>query len=167
MRNTRYLIPDTKFNSGFTLLELLVVITILGILASVGFGQYRTSQLKARDAQRKGDLANVARALEMYYSDHGCYPPSTSSGLIDVGGGLDWGTEFSTSEVVYMKMLPKDPLQDKDANYVYCYQSDDSGTYYQLYAKLQNENDSDYKGPYTCAGDNNYTYGIASSNQTP
>ena len=167
MRNTRYLIPDTKFNSGFTLLELLVVITILGILASVGFGQYRTSQLKAQDVQRKGDLGNVARALEMYYNDYSSYPLSTSGGLINVNGGLDWGTEFSTSDVVYMKMLPKDPLQGKDANYLYCYQTDSGGTYYQLYAKLQNENDTEYKGPYICAGDNNYTYGIASSNQTP
>ncbi len=157
-------IINTK--QGLTLIELLVVMMILGILATVGFGQYRTSQIKARDAQRKGDLDNTARALEMYYNDFQSYPLS-SNGLMQVdtdGDGtldnLDWGGEFSTPDVIYMKSLPEDPADDYD----YCYQSTD-GTYFQLYAKLENENDSDYyEIGYSCNGDNEYRYGVASSN---
>lgn len=161
-------IPDSQIgrfanchSRGLTLIELLVVMVIMGILATVGFGQYRTSQIKARDAQRKGDLDNVSRALEMYYNDHESYPTS-SDGKIQVGADvLNWGTAFDTDDVVYMKTLPSDPVSDYD----YCYESDADGSYYKLYAKLENENDDDY-GSYTCNGDTTYSYGVSSSNTT-
>lgn len=161
--------------SGLTLIELLVVMVIMSILATVGFGQYRTSQIKARDAQRKGDLDNIARALEMYYNDHDSYPDSDSGLLwIDSNGdgtpdeNLNWGEPFDTDEVIYMKTLPADP----NSSYSYCYESD-SGTDYKLYAKLENENDDDYysvdpvdpdSDGYTCNEDVEYRYGVTSSN---
>jgi len=150
-------------SKGFTLLELLVTISILSILATVGMGQYQTSQMKARDAQRKADLDNVARALEMYYNDYEAYPLSDASGRIEVDGvGLDWGTEFSTDDAIYMKMLPKDPL---DSDYSYCYESD--GSRFALYAHLENKNDPDYyPDGYQCSGET-YTYAISSSNFRP
>ena len=149
-------------SSGLTLIELLVVMVILGILATVGFGQYRTSQIKARDAQRKGDLDNIARALEMYYNDHESYPLS-SNGKIQVElDVLNWGDAFDTDDVVYMKTLPSDPVSDYD----YCYESDADGSLYKLYAKLENENDDD-TGDYSCNSDDDYNYGVSSSNTTP
>lgn len=152
--------------NGLTLIELLVVMVILGILATIGFGQYKTSQIKARDAQRKGDLDNIARALEMYYNDNNAYPTS-DSGLMQIDTdndgsleALNWGDAFETVDVIYMKILPQDPV----SNYDYCYQSPD-GTYFQLYAKLENTNDNDYYDYYICNTEE-YYYGIHSSNTT-
>ncbi len=165
--NSKFQIPKflNSYTKGLTLIELLVVMVILGILATIGFGQYRTSQLKARDAQRKGDLDNIGRALEMYYNDFQSYPLS-SNGLMQVdtdGDGtldnLDWGGEFSTPDVIYMKSLPEDPADD----YGYCYQSDAEGSEYQIYSVLENERDADYFDSYVCNGED-YNYGVSSSN---
>ncbi|PIP15252.1 hypothetical protein COX47_00635, partial [Candidatus Roizmanbacteria bacterium CG23_combo_of_CG06-09_8_20_14_all_35_49] len=54
---------------AFTLIELLLVIIILGVLATLIIGNFFTSLKKGRDARRKGDLEQIQRALEMYYED--------------------------------------------------------------------------------------------------
>lgn len=151
--------------NGFTLVELLVVMAILSLLATVGFGQYRTSQKKARDAQRKADLDNIGRVVEMYYNDNASYPVG-DDGLISVDGvSIDWGNqlikEYDDQSVVYMKSLPVDPADNQH----YCYQSD--GTYYRVFTSLENDNDSDISGIYSCTyqGETeSYNYGIASPN---
>ncbi|MFH1561086.1 MAG: prepilin-type N-terminal cleavage/methylation domain-containing protein [Patescibacteria group bacterium] len=152
-----------KIGSGFTLVELLIVVAILGMLAAVGLGQYRTSQLKGRDAQRKADLGNLSRALEMYYNDFEAYPESDDDALIVVDGGpLPWGSEFSTDEAIYMKVLPVDPQSPSQD---YCYESSD-GSYFFVFAALENENDSDCVETYTCnSGD--YCFYVNSSNAVP
>lgn len=176
LRNTKYEILNTK--NGFTLIELLVVITILSLLATIAFGQYTMSQLKARDAQRKGDIGNVARALEMYYNDHQLYPTSDGVGRmeVDTGAGvvsLDWGEEFATDLVIYMKVLPQDPTVNS-GNLGYCYESTGgtAGTYYKLFVKLENDQDKDFDAnrtpavDYICLGDDEYNYGVSSVNVT-
>jgi len=154
-----------KINPGFTLVELLVVMAILAILSTVALGQFTNSQKKARDTQRKSDLDNVARALEMYYNDNKTYPAS-SEGKIAVDGGatiIDWTTPFQqdvgSETIVYMKKLPCDP----DRNWNYCYWSDGGG--FKLYAKLENDKDFNYcLLCYECNGNDEYHYGITSSN---
>lgn len=61
-------------DTGFTLIEMLVVIAIIGILASVVFANFGEVQKKSRDAKRKSDLQNIAVALTTYYSIHHKYP---------------------------------------------------------------------------------------------
>ena len=72
---------------GFTLIELLVVIAIIGTLASVILASLSTAREKARDATRKAQLAEVAKALEMYYDDHGTYQVAGSG---SGGSGVGW-----------------------------------------------------------------------------
>ncbi len=61
--------------SGFTLLELLIVIAIIGILASLAAVSYSSAQRRARDSQRQADLKAIQNALEQYYADNdGNYP---------------------------------------------------------------------------------------------
>ena len=59
-------IKNNRF--GFSLFELLVVISIIGIIVSVGAVSYSSAQKKARDARRQEDLQSVQKAFEQYYS---------------------------------------------------------------------------------------------------
>ncbi|MGB3945593.1 MAG: prepilin-type N-terminal cleavage/methylation domain-containing protein [Candidatus Saccharimonadales bacterium] len=60
-----------KINSGFTMVELLIVIVVIGILAAITITAFNGVQQKARDAQRKSDLANIAKALHRYNIENG------------------------------------------------------------------------------------------------
>lgn len=131
---------------GFTLVELLVVISILGILASVGLVAFTSAQMRGRDAQRKSNLKEISSALELYYSDYGKYPDSVNN---EIGGcpstlvtACVWGTgEFTDTKTIYFKVLPKDP----SASQSYYYRIVDSGTNqkYQMFAHLENTQDPD------------------------
>lgn len=125
---------------GFTLLELLVVIAIIGILAAIGIGSYGTVQSKARDARRKSDLENVARALEMYRNDVGSYPAAGSAnGQFAFGGG---SFVHSNGTTVYMQKTP----EEKRGGYGYFYEVTNVGggtnNGYYLYARLENQEDA-------------------------
>jgi len=60
---------------GFTLVELLVVISIMAIMAVIGITVFSGVQKTARDAKRKEDLLAIAIALEQYKAQNGYYPP--------------------------------------------------------------------------------------------
>lgn len=66
-----------KRQSGFTIVELLIVIVIIGILATLVIVTFTGTQKKARDSQRQTDINAVASHLEAYYADKGYYPTFT------------------------------------------------------------------------------------------
>ncbi len=71
---------------GFTLLELLVVISIIGILVAMGAVAYSNAQQKGRDAKRVGDMKAIQAAFEQYYSINTAY--NTNCSTMAVQGGL-------------------------------------------------------------------------------
>ena len=62
--------------SGFTLLELLVVMTIIGILAAIAVPSLRDSPKRAREATLRADLFTFRMLIDQYKGDKGEYPPS-------------------------------------------------------------------------------------------
>ena len=62
--------------SGFTLMELLVVVAIIGILVSLSVASYVTAQVKTRDNKRKSDMKEMQSAWEQYYGDNNATYPS-------------------------------------------------------------------------------------------
>lgn len=66
--------PTTKTKKGFTLIEILVVISIIALLAGITIRAVGPARVKGRDAQRVSDLANIRIALALYKSRFGSYP---------------------------------------------------------------------------------------------
>jgi prepilin-type N-terminal cleavage/methylation domain-containing protein len=61
-------------DSGFTIIELLIVIVVIGILAAIVITTYSGIQAKARNAVRQTDIQSIQTQLEAYYSQNGHYP---------------------------------------------------------------------------------------------
>ena len=69
------ILRDTMRNeNSFTLIELLVVIAIIGLLAAIVFVSLDDAIMKARDAKRKAELAQIQIAVEIFYAQKGYYP---------------------------------------------------------------------------------------------
>lgn len=79
---------------GFTLVELLIVISLISILAAMGLVQYRNSVVSAKEATLKQDLFRMRDAIDQYYADKGKYPSSLDA-LVSDG---------------YMRRIPEDPF---------------------------------------------------------
>jgi general secretion pathway protein G len=129
-------------NTGFTLVELLVVISIIGIISSLGLFTFTSSQQRARDAARKSDIKNMETALRIYFNDKGAYPKSDASFQMqacDPGGTSScvWGSPWQVGTTVYMQTVPKDPKAPAQ-NYRYNYIDSDNFTFQ---ACLENSTD--------------------------
>src|SRR6266404_8155852 len=74
----RHLKPASS-NRGFTLLELMVVIAVVGILAAIAIQQFSLYRSRATDAYMRSDLKNAALAMESYYGEFLDYPTSLSA----------------------------------------------------------------------------------------
>jgi len=73
-----------KKNAGFTLLELLITVAVLGILAAIAIQNVALYRARSIDASMRSDLRNAAMAMESYYGDNLGYP-ATEAALLLVG----------------------------------------------------------------------------------
>jgi general secretion pathway protein G len=87
--------------AGFTLIELMVVMSIIVTLATIGLVQYRQSVIFAREAVLKDDLFKMKEAIDQYYADKNQYP-----------GALE---DLVTSG--YLREVPKDPFTSSNTSW--------------------------------------------------
>ena len=95
MRSFQWPGAGSRFR-GFTLIEVLIVITLVTILASVGLATYTNSVRRSREAVLREDLFRMRDAIDQYYADKNKYP-STLQDLVSDG---------------YLREIPKDPITD-------------------------------------------------------
>ena len=94
--------------SAFTMIELLVVITIIAVLSAVAVVIFTNSAKSSRDAKRRADLEAIRQALVLYRADNSCYPDT-----------LDMSSGSPLTDNGYISSpFPKDP-QSPDQDYVY------------------------------------------------
>lgn len=107
---------------GFTMIELLVVTTIIIVITSIGLVSYTSANRSARNGKRKADMEMVRQALVLYRTDNGSYP-STST-FTDM---LTTVSDYTSANSV------TDPKNE--GSYVYSYTSD--GVVFTLTANLE------------------------------
>ncbi|MFA5407093.1 MAG: type II secretion system protein [Candidatus Nanoarchaeia archaeon] len=101
---------------AFTLVELLIVITIIGVISGLVTVYFNTARMAARDARRLADVKQVQLALKMYYSDLGYYPTVITIGQSIANGGTN-----------YLLRVPSNPEPRDDNGCL-----DQDYTYYRL-----------------------------------
>lgn len=142
---------------GFTLIEVLVAVTIIAVLVSIGVVSYTSVNKRSRDAKRKGDIEQIRSALEMYRADIGYYP--------NINNG-SWTNAAGLSAVLvptYIPAVPSDPKSTQTYRYKETNISGSNYYGYCLTAYLESAEEND-----TCTPDSvnqpvgTYMYGVKS-----
>jgi prepilin-type N-terminal cleavage/methylation domain-containing protein len=125
---------------GFTLIEMMVVIAIVGFLASIILVALNNARMKGRDARRKTDIGQVRKALDLYFQDNASYPaPANCSNASFNGVDIQLVQPIITS---YISSVPDDPKKTTTGypnNYAYACSSPTGPTGYALYVPLELE----------------------------
>ncbi len=90
-------------SSGFTLIEILLVVVIIGILVGVALPRLGGRKRQAEISAARADLANIGTALNLYELDNGSYPGSLQALITNPGGAQNWNGPY------LQKGMPKDP----------------------------------------------------------
>ncbi|MFZ2167290.1 MAG: type II secretion system protein [Minisyncoccia bacterium] len=132
-------------SAGFTLIELMVVISIIGVLSSIVMSTFTQARAKARDASRQASMHTIVTALQEYYLEYGCLPitqgtticgPATGTYSDANAGDWDYSSQggflgFLVTAGV-LKKVPVDPTNNMTGDAVpsgtyafryYCYPS--------------------------------------------
>lgn len=125
---------DNK-NSGFSLIELMVAISIIAILTGVIMANFNTAKSKSRDAKRISDIAQIQLALGLFFEKCNQYPQSLAiSESTGCPSGITLGTFISKAPT------PPSPQPNSYTNYQYVVDQNSSATDYRLGITLENSN---------------------------
>jgi len=93
-------IRKMKAEQGFTLIELMIVVAIIGILAAIAIPQFSAYRIKAFNSAAESDLRNLRLTSEAFYTDNQSYAPTYVAGTAAGGGALGAGTALTASGVL-------------------------------------------------------------------
>jgi general secretion pathway protein G len=93
--------------AGFTLVEMLVVVALIGIVAALALPRYRNSQVRAKEAVLKHDLWILRDVIDQFFTDQGRYPNDLEE-LVTIG---------------YLRKVPIDPLTESPDSWVLDYEA--------------------------------------------
>lgn len=140
---------------GFTIIELLMALLIIGLLVAAVTIGVKTSQAKARDSRRFNDLKLIQTAVKSFYIDTESYPtelqmdPSRTSAFArSYDAGIDWTQILVTR--AYITQPPMDPLDGRTGNYIdetgdtshtgrWLYGYVLNGSAYKLFSRLEHD----------------------------
>ena len=93
--------PKTSGSPGFTLMEMVVVLAIIGVLAAIVAPSIMAALTRSREVALLQDLKTIRKLIDDYYADKGSFPPSLQI-LVEQG---------------YMRAVPGDPVNDNKAEW--------------------------------------------------
>ena len=96
---------------GYTLIELMIVVAIVGILVSVAIPSFQQSAVKARETALKQNLFTMRAVLDQFYADRGDYPENLTS-LV---------------EEKYLRAIPTDPMTKSSTTWAEIYEEQEEG----------------------------------------
>ena len=114
-------------NKGLTLVELIIVVSIIAVLAIITIAYFRGQIFKGNDAKRKSDINRIGIAVEEYEKDHNCYPLTVNC---SPGTGLQ----------PYLDRIPCDPTTH--ASYYYEHEDNACPGWFKFYTNLEDLNDT-------------------------
>jgi type II secretory pathway pseudopilin PulG len=129
-----------RFLKGFTVIELLVIIAVIGLLSSIVLVSLGPAQKKARDSRRQADLRQINTAMELCYDDSAC--AGGSEKYIDSEKGANDITNIDEdSAPCFLCPVPKDPRDVDPQQYTWTNGTD---KFYCIYTKSEQEADTWY-----------------------
>jgi prepilin-type N-terminal cleavage/methylation domain-containing protein len=143
---------------AFTLVELLVVISIIGLLSTIATVSLGSARAKSRDTKRMADLRQISQAVELFSNDNSYLPQNYQGWCTYISnGGL--GVAFQSDLLPY---LVKTPLDPQKANQVgdYLYINLDNKNKYMLCANMETTASNGYNFS-ACVGGSDYNYCLA------
>lgn len=130
---------------GFTLIELMVVIAIIGIIMGIIAVNVNSARVSGRDAKRLGDVRQMATSFEQYYVQNGVYPTGSASirssgsgALLSDPAAMDTAQESMVPNYVPFLPISPDPADGNcgtasgSGNNNYWYEVEDDGSSYTL-----------------------------------
>ncbi len=83
-----------RLSAGFTLIELMITVAIIGILTSIAYPSYQDSMMKSRRVDAQGALMGFANAMERYYTVNNTYPAAGTAGIYAATSPVSGGTAY-------------------------------------------------------------------------